>query len=71
MTTTNRPRPTSPRPRPPARGDLTQSTSPLAPLPYGGEVDLRRRHRTDLTPNPARPRGDLRGDLNLLDVRRG
>jgi hypothetical protein len=72
MTHHTPPRPTSSPPRPPARDDLTQSTSSLVPHPFGDEVDLSRRRRPTKTTAPARPRDDLTDELDatldLMDV---
>lgn len=66
------PRPTSSPPRPAARDDLTHATSSQRPHPYGDEVALRRRRRAHKNTTPARPRDEVRDEVNdLMGVGRG
>lgn len=73
------PRPTSSRPRPQNRDDVTQATSSLVPHPYGDEVALTRPrdpHNNPLSSSstgrgPGRGRGPLGSGFVGADLRDG
>ena len=59
MNTTQRPRPNLAPTSPHRPGRRQKSTSPLAPLPVGGEVELAATGDHPHNHHPPRPRGDV------------